>query len=345
MSIYSKKGKGWRYDFILKGTRHTEAWFKTKTEAKRAEAKKKEELENPTVVTTVPTDMGFLDLLNSRLDNMKEYNSEAHYRDNRYMAKRWVKEWGNLPCKSITKSMARKFILRRAKVSHYTANKEIRCLRATFNYGIDNDLISDNPLKGIKFLPVEKKVKRIPTPEELDKVITVADPDTQDYLWAIRDTMARVSEINRLTWDDIDLERRRVTLYTRKKKDGSLTPRFIYMTNRLHAILSRRFEQRDQDKAWVFWHRFWSSKAGKTVEGPYKDRKRIMSVLCKKAGVEYFRFHPIRHSGASFMESQRTPTVAIQKILGHENRKTTEIYLHSMGRAEVEAIVAFEQAT
>ena len=34
MSVYLVKGKGWRYDFILEGTRHTEAWFKTKKAAK-----------------------------------------------------------------------------------------------------------------------------------------------------------------------------------------------------------------------------------------------------------------------------------------------------------------------
>ncbi len=64
MSIYLVKGKGWRYDFTLNGTRHTEAWFKTKTEAKQAEAKRKEELKNPAVQTETPTDMGFLELVN-----------------------------------------------------------------------------------------------------------------------------------------------------------------------------------------------------------------------------------------------------------------------------------------
>ena len=33
MSVYSVKGKGWRYDFTRKGARYTEAWFKTKKEA------------------------------------------------------------------------------------------------------------------------------------------------------------------------------------------------------------------------------------------------------------------------------------------------------------------------
>ena len=52
--------------------------------------------------------------------------------------------------------------------------------------------------------------------------------------------MGRVSEINRLTWDDVDLERRYVVLYTRKKRGGHLTPRKVPMTQRLYEVLSRR---------------------------------------------------------------------------------------------------------
>ncbi len=70
MSVYSVKGKGWRYDFTHKGTRHTEAWFKTKKEAKEAEARKRQELKNPPPVTeaeTTPTDMAFGEMVNRRL--------------------------------------------------------------------------------------------------------------------------------------------------------------------------------------------------------------------------------------------------------------------------------------
>jgi site-specific recombinase XerD len=74
------------------------------------------------------------------------------------------------------------------------------------------------------------------------------------------------------------------------------------------------------------------------------DRKKLMKRLCEKAGVRYFRFHPIRHSGASIMDGNGIPLGAIQRILGHENRRTTEIYLHSMGDSEREAMRVFEQA-
>ena len=34
---------------------------------------------------------------------------------------------------------------------------------------------------------------------------------------------------------------------------------------------------------------------------------------------------------------------SIQRILGHENRSTTEIYLHSIGEAEREAMKIFDE--
>ena len=44
--------------------------------------------------------------------------------------------------------------------------------------------------------------------EDVLKVITLADPGTQDYLWTIKETMGRMGEINRLSWSDVNLEER-----------------------------------------------------------------------------------------------------------------------------------------
>ncbi|HJX50840.1 MAG TPA: site-specific integrase, partial [Candidatus Nanoarchaeia archaeon] len=112
MSVYLNKNKGWRYDFILNGTRHTKAWFKTKKEAMIAEAKRREEIKHPITVTVnqTPTDMDFLTLVNKRLDHIKVYQSEKHYKESIYYAKRWVKRWHNLTCSEISQDMIEKFI-------------------------------------------------------------------------------------------------------------------------------------------------------------------------------------------------------------------------------------------
>jgi len=354
MSTFSENKRGWKYDFVRKGRRYQSGYYRTKSEAMEAEAKKKEELKHPHAVALgaktglmekTRTDMAFLDLINRRLDHVRAYNSRRHYNEYKYLARRWTKRWHGMMCSEISREMAESFILERAKVSKDTANKEIRYLKATFNFGKRKGLIPEDPITGIEFFPVEKSVRYVPSSEDIDRVIAVADSEMQDYLWTIRDTFGRMNEVNSLRWDDVDFLERTLTLYTRKKKGGNLTPRKVPMTNRLHGILSRRFAERDKSTQWIFWHTYWSKKTGEFVKGPYSERKRSMKTLCRKAGVRYFRYHALRHAGASLMDNNNVPLGAIQKILGHENRTTTEIYLHTIGNIERHAIQVFETAS
>jgi len=257
---------------------------------------------------------------------VKAYKSEVYYRENLYLVRRWVREWDELSCSEITTDMVQGYLFKRKKVSAYTANNDLRHLRALFNFGIEKRWISINPTQGISFFPVEKKIKYVPPQEDVLKVILVADFDTQEYLYTIKETLGRMSDINKLTWLDVDFKEQSVTLYTRKKRGGHLTPRKVSMTNKLYQILLHRYQHRDKNKPWVFWHRYWSRKEGKFVEGPYKDRKKMMRSLCKKAGVEYFRYHALRHLGALILDNANVNIGSIQRILGHENRTTTEIY-------------------
>jgi integrase len=350
MSVYSVKGMGWRYDFILKRERYSSNWFGTKAEAREAEAKRREEIKSPNpkpepepMMEMTPTAMGFLDLVNRRLDHVKAYNSKRHYTDHFYMAKRWIGEWEKLSCEEVSRDKIQNFLLKRVEVSAYTANKDLRYLRALFNFGVSRNWISENPTRGLSFFPVEKRLKYVPPKADVLRVIAAADPDTQDYLWSLEETLARMGEINRLMWADVNLEERYVVLYTRKKKGGHLTPRKVPMTQKLFEVLSRRYEKRAKDKPWVFWQRYWDRKKKEWVEGPYQDRKKIMKTLCKNAKVRYFRFHALRHLGASILDRANVNVGSIQRILGHENRTTTEIYLHSIGEAEQEAMKVFEK--
>jgi len=289
--------------------------------------------------------MGFLELVNRRLDHVKAYKSESYYMTYLYLARRWTKKWKNFSVADINQVMVENHILERNKISSNAANKDLRYLRATFNYGIKKKWIKSNPTNGIDFIPGAKKIKYIPPAEDLEKIFSYASSDIRDYLCTINDTMARVNEVNNLQWSDVDFNNRYVVLYTRKKKNGNLTPRKVPMTQRLFEILSRRFKNRSATMPWVFWHSYIDQITGKKISGPYKYRGTILRTLCKQAGVLYFGgFHALRHSGATIMDNNSVPIGSIQRILGHENRNTTEIYLHSLGNSERDAIDVFEKA-
>ena len=241
MSSYSVKGKGWRYDFTLKGTRYTKGWYPRKRDAVKAETERREELKNPVPVIELPetpTDMAFLDLLNMRLDHVESYNSKSHYQDVKYHCLRWQKQWKRMSCNEIKTDIIEIYLKKRLRVSAHVANKELQYLRATFNFGVKKSLIMHNPTDGIDFFPVNKRKKYVPPKEDILKVIAAGEPEAQQYLWTIVLTAGRVGEINSLTWDDVNFEKRLVTLWTRKRKGGNREPREVPMVQNLYAILA-----------------------------------------------------------------------------------------------------------
>jgi integrase len=56
-----------------------------------------------------------------------------------------------------------------------------------------------------------------------------------------------------------------------------------------------------------------------------------MKSLCRRAGVPHYGFHCIRHYVATLLhDSLKIPTGVIGNLLGHQSKRTTEIYLHSV---------------
>ena len=70
------------------------------------------------------------------------------------------------------------------------------------------------------------------------------------------------------------------------------------------------------------------------------SRFLIIYYLCLRAGVRHFGAHSLRH----FMATGFHDPYKAQKVLGHQNLKTTEIYLHDLG-VDREAASIFENIT
>ena len=340
MAVYEVKNKGYRYDFTSNKERYSSGIFKTKREANHAESLKRIEL-NKIQDGTFYQDVYLEDLFNSRLDYLLENDYTTHYyNDTRSMANRCLKAFGNIPCSQITEEMVKKFLRSRSKKTKRGSNYDRALLQKAFNHGIEEKLCKNNPVRETKKCKYRKKDKFIPTSAQLNEVIKEATPEQQDYLLTLQHTVGRMSEINNLTWKDVNLPERKITLYTRKKEDRELTPRTIYISDTLLEVLIRRYENRKPEIPWVFYHRYWSRKLNKFVIGPYQDRKKFMKTLCAKAGIEYFRFHPIRHCSASTLADANVQLVDIQVILGHERITATDFYMKNLKKDTKEAVDA-----
>jgi integrase len=349
MSVYFKAGKGFRYDFMVKGKRHTKAWFKTKRAAKAAEAERRKEVKRQ-LAMAAQGDMDLLDLLNLRLDYLLERAySDSHYKKTKYAAQRLLNYLGNMPCSTITRLMADEFLMAVVKESTPVAgNNDLKVLRAAFSWAMKRGqrFIQDNPFAGLESFPSDKpkEKKRTPTSEELDRIIEAAKPKHRPYLWVLRETLARSIEVHRLKWKRVNFEERYVELKTYKKKNREPVLRQVPMTDQLYDVLRELFKDRDPDKEWVFWHRYYNAETRRMEEGPYNGgRYKMLQTTCKRAGVDYYTFHRFRASGASVMDNNGALLPGIQRVLGHADRRSTEIYLEKLRDVERDAMDIYER--
>ena len=74
----------------------------------------------------------------------------------------------------------------------------------------------------IKKLPHATARKAPPSEEEILRLIVASTPgDERDILLTCLHTLGRIDEGLRLRWEDVNFDKRTVTLWTRKRKDGA----------------------------------------------------------------------------------------------------------------------------
>ena len=182
------------------------------------------------------------------------------------------------------------------------------------------EVVTIHPLRKIKKLLHQVKSKTIPKESDVIKLIQAADPDTdeRDLLLTVLHTLARIDEILKLTWDDIDFEKRILSKWTRKSGNSSPKEIRVNINDELYDILWNRWESRKQD-TWVFYNN--------TTKTRYLKRPKFMKGLCKRAGIKPIGFH---FMSSLLDDNPKISTKTIQKILGHASKRTTEIYLHEL---------------
>ncbi len=204
------------------------------------------------------------------------------------------------------------------KRSGCAANRDRKNLVAAWNWGIKYiGLPSKNPCLVDKF-PENRSPRYVPPESDFWKVFHVAESkQDQILLLAYFQLAARKQELFNLRWEDVDFEVKRIRIYTRKRKDGSLEFDWLPILDELFSLLVELHDQSVSD--WVFP----DPKTGL----PYIARFQWMRRLCEKAGVKRFGTHGIRHLSSSILANGNVPMVDIQTILRHKNLSTTERYI------------------
>lgn len=238
---------------------------------------------------------------------------------------RFIKHCGaTTPFSQIEKATVDNFVETVSKmISKKTANKYKTELSALWTWACKEGHAVGNPPQQIDAYSVKKTGCYVPPAGDVKKLLEAAKPGFEsDFITCLLQTAARISEIRNLAWENVDLERRIITLWTSKRRGGNMESRKIAMSNTLHEVLSRLDNQRKNGEKYVFN----DPSTGTAYTRTCNRIKYLMRDLCKKADIPHFGAHSLRH----FMATNFHDPYKAQKILGHQNLRTTEIYLHDL---------------
>ena len=149
---------------------------------------------------------------------------------------------------------------------------------------------------------------------------------------------ARRMEVFTLQWSDVDFTNRQIRLWTMKRRGGNREADWLPMTEELRKTLMTWWEERPiKDTPYVFVCLDKTPFCAEYYGKPFTNRQHLMGRLCKKADVEPFGFHAIRHLTASILYHKGHDVAVIQVILRHKSPTTTNRYLKSLDLEDTRA--------
>ncbi len=324
MPYLDKKSGKYRATKMIDGKRRTKL-FESKARAKKWEAQQTEEIwkaeqQSLVLVSLMEWSVEYLEYSKQR-HSAKTYKGEKLSAFNRLFmfvsSKLLVEDLTVIHCLRMLKAQDK-------DRTGNAANKDRKNLGAAWNWGIKYlGMPKDNPFMAVEPFPVELQPRYVPPESDFWKVHAVARPKDQLFLLTLLHTGARLGELLKLTWDDLDLESGTITLWTRKRAGGCLEHDSLMLTKRLQKELIEH--SKDVKGKYVFCR----------DDGlRYTSRQHLMSTLCKRAKVKRFTFHGIRHLTASILAKEGVDIPNIQAILRHSNSMTTTRYIHRLGITE-----------
>ncbi|MBI4006297.1 MAG: site-specific integrase [Gammaproteobacteria bacterium] len=206
------------------------------------------------------------------------------------------------------------------KRSEATCNRYLAALSHCFTIAVqDWGWLEDNPLRNVrKYKEAPGRVRYL-SDDERERLLKACMESQNPALYPIvvlaLSTGARRDEILSLKWEQIDLKEGRITVYKTKNKEIKTLP----LTGHALSEVKKLNKIRHIDTDLLF--------PGRDKSKPIDPRAPWEAAL-KKARVESFRFHDLRHTTASYLAQGGASPFEIAEVLGHKTLQQTKRYSH-----------------
>jgi len=227
------------------------------------------------------------------------------------------------------------FSIRENKKAIATQSQAIACIKSFGKYLIRFSDLKHNPAIALKTPKKPKRLvsflsqKEISEPFRIEDLFKTEFGENEDTLRArtvlelLYGAGLRISECANLTWENLNFAEESVRVWGKGSKE-----RIVPLTKESIRWLCKFKDFHRKNAIPCFPKNFVFSKNG---EKPYNVRKlyRDIHSLLRSIGWEGKASpHVLRHTFATHLLENGANIVTVQKLLGHSNPNTTQIYTH-----------------
>jgi integrase len=206
-----------------------------------------------------------------------------------------------------------------------TVNREIACLKAIFNRAVNNGKAENNPARRIKALKENNERDRILNAEEYARLLQHSPDKLKPIIKLAYHTAMRQGEILFLTWDMVDLREGFIKLRPEhtKTNEGRLVP--------LNQELVAMFKAMPRGFPGTRVFPYKGKAFGSSFQRAFETAK-------KRAGIEGFTFHDLRHTAINNWRLQGHDFFRIMAASGHRTMNVFKRY-NTVTKEELKCLV------
>jgi integrase len=204
--------------------------------------------------------------------------------------------------------------------THSTVNRYCSSISHCFTIAVKEwGWMQENPMSKVSKLKEPRGRTRFLNDEERKRLLEACKNSQSPLLYILvvlaLSTGARKEEISSLQWKDIDLERGLIFLHDTKNGDKRSLP----LVGTAKNLMQEHFKNRNENTDLVF--------PAKNLRKPIDIRTPFETAL-KKAEIEDFKWHDLRHSAASYLAMNGASLAEIAAVLGHKTLAMVKRYSH-----------------